>query len=122
MRRALLLALILAAVGVTLALALGSADTETPQSAVARFLQSRNPSDACNEWASLSSSQRWACVHSVVRGPWATHLVISHVVIHGKNATLRADFDYPSNAVGEHFSLVQHHGVWLITGQSILSR
>jgi hypothetical protein len=116
MRRVLLLALILAAVGVTLALSIGSAGTETPQNAVARFLQSQDPKVACSQWVGLRPVNRWACVHSAVRGPRATNLVFSHVVIQGNKATLGAAYDYPSNPVTERFSLVHRHGVWLISG------
>jgi hypothetical protein len=113
-----LLALILAiAVGVTLAVTLTARAANTPQNAVERILQQRNPADACAQLV-LPYRSIGRCIVNLTRAPsHATNLVISHIFIRGTHATLQANYDNgPTNRVETHYRLVQRHGRWLITG------
>jgi hypothetical protein len=103
-----------------LALTLAATGAHTPQGAVKRFIEPRSAKDACAQLAPAYrkkiESEFGRCITGMKYHPKVTHLVFSHVVIHGRHAKLRADYDIPSGGVEEHYTLVRQHGVWLING------
>ena len=114
--RILLIALIIAAAGVTLALTLGLSDTESPQDVVKRFIESPKPLDACDQWTRPRQTE---CIAWVAKNPHPSSVGISRVAIHGNRATLMANYAIAAGLGapgGGRFSLAQQHGVWLITG------
>ena len=107
----------------TVALALvvaAAAGAHTPQGAVKRFIEPRSAKDACAQLAPAYRKRLeetyGPCVPGIKKNPRATNLVISHVVVHGKHATLEADYRVPGSTVYESYSLVKHHHIWLSTG------
>jgi hypothetical protein len=120
--RSRVLALIVAVVAlVVLVVALTASAASTPQNTVERLLEPRSPADACAQDAYTSVARTVGIGHCVARmagdSTTAKDLVISHVVIRGKYATLQANYDYgPASPVETHYQLARRHGVWLITG------
>jgi hypothetical protein len=112
--RAVLLALVLAAIGVTLVLTLTAGAANTPQDTVRRWLQPRSIHDACAQFAPDSRPGILQCARAAGSTP-PNDLVFSHVVIDGNHAAVQADFTVGRDPVEEHFRLVKLHGAWLIT-------
>jgi hypothetical protein len=95
--------------------------TNTPQEAVQRFLEPRSAVDACAQ-LSRPYLKRFArlygrpCPAAVKENPRVTHLVMSHVVVNGKNATLKATYRVPAGPGASYFRLTLIKGTWLISG------
>jgi hypothetical protein len=97
-----------------------AAGAHTPQDAVRRFVQHQSAADACAQLspAYLKSIERryGPCVVGIAHNPKVTHLILSHVAIHGSKATLQADYRVPSGPIRETYTLVRIKGSWRITG------
>jgi hypothetical protein len=97
-----------------------AAVTNTPQEAVQRFLEPRTPADGCAQlsrpYQKHLSRQYGPCLVAIKGNPKVTHLVISHVVVKGKQATLKATYRVPTGPATEYFSLSQIKHTWLISG------
>jgi hypothetical protein len=95
--------------------------TNTPQEAVQRFLEPRTAADACAQ-LSRPYLKRFArlygrpCPAAVKENPRVTHLVISHLVVNGKNATLKATYRVPAGPAASYFRLTRIKSTWLISG------
>jgi len=96
------------------------AATNTPQEAVQRFLEPRSAADACAQlsrpYQKHLARQYGPCLVAVKANPKVTHLVISNVVVNGKNATLKATYRMPTGPAREFFSLREVKLTWLISG------
>jgi hypothetical protein len=102
---------------VALALAHGA---HSPQEAVHRFIQWRDPQDACAQLAphyrhSLDAKYG-ACESAITHNPKATHLQVVHASTHGETANVDVSYHVPSGRINERFSLERIKGIWLITG------
>jgi hypothetical protein len=93
---------------------------DTPEQAVRRFLDPRSPADACAQLSHpyLKRLERryGPCLVAVQANLRVTQLVISQVVVHGKTATLKANYRMPTGPVAERFSLIKIKSNWLISG------
>jgi hypothetical protein len=92
----------------------------TPQEAVQRFLEPRTPAEACAQlshpFMKRVARPYGSCLVAVKRNPKVADLVISNVVVNGKNATLKTTYRVPAGRGATYFSLTRIKDTWRISG------